>query len=119
MRRMGWRRTPKRAAPDPAHDDSAAKAPHSLAAARYRREIAFEDNVIRIRDTIHSRLHCQAILCRSPVGPAADRYVDKSAGNDTCREPIFVEGGKHVEITRAYRDGKLLEHPDPQDSGSS
>lgn len=113
MRRIGFRKM--RAALARTNDCEHSQAtPRGLASARYCREIAFERDLIRIRDTLHTRPRCQTILCRSPAGLDSDRYVDRGEGNERHREPIFVDGGRHVEITRVYRDGRLVERPAAQ-----
>lgn len=76
---------------------------------RFRREITFGDNWIRIRDRVLCRLPCRTIVCQSPPPGRANVYVDRIVADQSNREPIFVEGGRNVEITRVYRDGDLVD----------
>ena len=76
---------------------------------RYRREIAFGQDTIRIRDVVQCRLPCQAIICQSPPTALAVRFVDADNLAVSRRPPLFVEGGKKVEILRVYRQGVLVE----------
>ena len=75
----------------------------------YRREITFGDNTIRIRDVVHCRLPCQAVICQSPPASRVDRLVDADAPGMSARPPLFVEGGRKVEILRTYQGGVLVE----------
>ena len=77
---------------------------------RYRREIAFEDDTIRIRDAVQCRLPCQAIICQSPPTTEDLRFVDPESPAVSIRPPLFVEGGRKVEIQRVYRQGVLVEN---------
>ena len=75
----------------------------------HRREIMFRDDMIQIRDVIHCRLPCRTIICQSPLTEEAHRFVDSGNLAMTNRAPLFVEGGKKVEVWRVYRQGKLVE----------
>jgi hypothetical protein len=114
IRRIGWKKAPGSRARNAARNDLPEATSRRLARARFSREITLEDDLIRIRDTVRCRLHCQAILCCSMSGPDADRFVDRSSGNARTSKPIFVDGGKSVEITRLYRSGKLVDQRVPQ-----
>ncbi len=117
IRQIGRRRAPTPGAPSGTQDDSYAAVPRRLAGGHYRREITLEDDLIRIQDTVHCRLHCHTILCRSLSGPDADRYVDRSSVNERTHEPIFIEGGKDVAVTRLYRNGELVDQRVPRNPG--
>ncbi len=69
---------------------------------RFRREITFGETSIRIRDEVHCRLPCQTIVCQSRL-PSDEVSPNVPA----WRVPIFVDGGRHVEVTRTYREGEL------------
>ena len=83
--------------------------PNRLTHDRFRREITFGDDWIRIRDRVLCRLPCRTIVCQSPPPGRANVYVDRIVADQSNREPIFVEGGRNVEITRVYRDGDLVD----------
>ena len=85
---------------------------NSLTHDRYVREITFGDDWIRIRDRIHCRFPCEAVICQSPSHQADGPLGSAGPSSGAGRPPIFTAGGKHVEITRVYRDGALCdEHP--------
>ncbi len=82
---------------------------------RYHREITFGEDTIRIRDVVRCRLPCRAIVCQSPPPDAGMRrssshyLIDVLDTDHPPRPPIFVDGGRRVEITRVYRNGNLVD----------
>jgi hypothetical protein len=91
--------------------------PDRLTHDRFQREIQFGDDWIRIRDRVLCRLPCRAIVLQAPPPGPLNPYVDRAATDLPARAPIFVEGGRDVEITRVYRNGELVDRqtgaPDP------
>lgn len=77
---------------------------------QYERQITFGEDWIRIRDRVHCRLPCETIVCQSPTPVPVRPFGDGSASR-TTRPPIFVEGGRNVEIIRVYRNGELVKEP--------
>ncbi len=74
---------------------------------RFRRRITFGDDWIRVQDLVRCRLPCRTIIVQSqPPGHPAT-FVEAAATGQGPHEPIFVDGGRHIEITRVYRNGKL------------
>ncbi len=69
----------------------------------FEREVNFEDDAIRIRDRVDCLLPCVAVVCQSPLPGSSMRYGIPPAA------PIFIEGGRHVELTRLFREGALVE----------
>ncbi len=80
---------------------------------RYTREITFGEDWIRIRDHVHCRLPCQTILCQSAPPTRSGPFGDPMGGY-TNHAPIFVDGGRSVEITRVYRNGLLVDQANGQ-----
>ncbi len=77
---------------------------------QYDRQITFGDDWIRIRDRVHCRLPCETIVCQSPP-PVPTRPFGDGSVSRTTHPPIFVEGGRNVEIIRVYRNGELVKEP--------
>ncbi len=85
---------------------------------RFVRKIEFLDDRVLIRDEVQCHRGCESIVCQSPL-PVTDAFPF-GAGIDSAphRKPIFVEGGRHVQLERVYRDGLLTalsvtrNHPD-------
>jgi len=106
---LGWlwgrMRTPG-PPPTPEHQSPRVVDYHRLAHDRYTRRITFADDWIRIHDLVRCRLPCETIVCQSP-GPAPIKPFG-DAGH-SARPPIFVEGGRNIEITRIYRNGELVD----------
>ena len=79
---------------------------------RYSRQITFGDDWIRIRDRVHCRLPCETIVCQSPSPVPVRPFGGSGLVSRSARPPIFVKGGRNVEIIRVYRNGELVnEHP--------
>ena len=76
---------------------------------RHTREITFGEDWIRIRDRVRCRLPCRTIVCQSPSPARIGPFGDPAAGSHIANPPIFVDGGRSVEITRLYRNGKLMD----------
>jgi hypothetical protein len=97
--------------------------PDRLTHDRFQREIQFGDDWIRIRDRVLCRLPCRAIVLQAPPPGPINPYADRAATDVPARAPIFVEGGRDVEITRVYRNGELVDRqtgaPVPHVSNSS
>ncbi|MGB2985864.1 MAG: hypothetical protein WBE26_08270 [Phycisphaerae bacterium] len=77
---------------------------------RYNRQITFGEDWIRIRDCVHCRLPCKTIICQSPSPVRGKPFSDSSILDPRAHTPIFVDGGRNVEITRLYRNGELVDH---------
>jgi hypothetical protein len=85
-----------------------------LAHDRFCRSITFGEDSIRIRDSVRCRLPARAIVCQSaPPGPAS-LGIEQGATHLDMREPLLLEGGRDVEITRVYRNGRLVDQPTDQ-----
>ena len=80
--------------------------PDRLTHDRFQRAITFGEDWIRIRDLVRCRLPCRTIICQSP--PPDRTPAPVAAVGPRAHPPIFVEGGRRVEITRLYRHGKLV-----------
>ncbi len=114
----GWIRrrqsTPSVPAPKPDH-------PHHvdyrrLTHDRYTRRIIFGDDWISIRDRVDCRLPCRTVICQSPPPTVSGPFGDTATPGTGTRPPIFVEGGRHVEIARLYQNGELIDprlQPEP------
>lgn len=84
----------------------------------FRRDVLFAEESIRIRDVVEVRSRCQAVLCQSqPVGESG-HLVDRDTRSGSGRCPIFVDGDRHVVITRLYRSEGLVNY-DSQTQGTS
>lgn len=114
MQRVGdaWRAVSRR-------DRTAGAARHPKRRAdRFVRKIEFFDDRVVIRDEVQCHRGCESIVCQSPL-PVTDAFPF-GVGIDSAphRRPIFVEGGRHVQLERVYRDGLLIalsvtrDHPD-------
>ena len=103
---------PRRSATDAAKDHARRGITSSgLTHDRFHREITFGDDWIRIRDRVLCRLPCRTIVCQSASSGRVNPYMDHTVSGRTGCEPIFVEGGRAVEITRFYRNGELTARP--------
>ncbi len=71
----------------------------------FEREITFGDDSITLRDRVDCLLPCVAIVLESPAPWSADGEGVAPPGGP----PMFLEGGRHVEITRVYQRGQLVE----------
>lgn len=80
---------------------------HSLTHDRFMREITFGDDWIRIKDTVHCRFPCDAVICQAPTDDLARPPGLIGPSVQATHPPIFTHGGRHVEITRVYRNGVL------------
>ncbi len=89
--------------------DRSASAAHQRKrrADRFVRRIEFLDDRVLIRDEIQCHRGCESIVCQSSL-PVTDVFPF-GVGIDSAprRKPIFVEGGRHVQLERVYRDGLL------------
>lgn len=95
-------------------EPSALRRYRRLAHDTYERRMTFGDTWIIVRDRVRCRLPCQTIVCQSATPSRAPFPGDPGPGGSNTRPPIFIDGGKDVEITRLYRNGKLagpLCHP--------
>jgi hypothetical protein len=66
----------------------------------FEREVTFGSDWITLRDRVDLLLPCLAMVCQSAAAPHQ---------SIVGRPPIFIEGGRHLEVTRTYRAGKLVE----------
>ena len=74
-----------------------------------QRAITFADDSIRIQDVVSCRLPCQTVVCQSPRPDQANLLIDAPPEERACAEPICVDGGRWVEVTRVYRNGELVD----------
>lgn len=80
-----------------------------LAHDRFRREITFEPDAVRVCDTIDCRLPCQTVMCQTPALDERSSLQIYPENRQRSRPPISVEGGRKVELTRVYRNGRLTD----------
>ncbi len=80
---------------------------------RFEREISFDSEGVVIRDRVRCLRSPDAVLLE-PMSPGcAGSMIDGSAECQTAHLPIFVSGGRHLELTRVYRGGRLdAQHAD-------
>lgn len=95
--------------PSPAETSAHAKPADRLTHDRFTREVTFEPDAVRIVDRVHCRLPCETIICQAPPHPQPGPFGLGNLADRTLRAPILVEGGRHVEITRVYRQGALVD----------
>jgi hypothetical protein len=81
----------------------------SLAHDWSRRRITFQQDTIRIEDSLRCRLPCSAVVVQSPAVETVGPFAEAGAGNRIGRPPLFIEGGRRIDITRVYRNGVLVE----------
>ncbi len=80
-----------------------------LAHDHYQRRVEFLEDGIRIVDQLHCRLRCTSAMLQTTVQADARRWLDR-AGAASCDDaPIVIEGGRHLQITRIYRNGVLVD----------
>ncbi len=82
-----------------------------LARDRFRREITFGADTVRIRDTVDCRLPCHTVLCQSASLDDRTSWQVFPMAEHRVRPPISVEGGRRVELTRVYENGRLIDMP--------
>ncbi len=80
-----------------------------LAHDHYQRRIEFLEDGIRIVDQLHCRLRCESAMLQASMYAHANRFVDRAGAACSECEPIIVEGGRHLQITRTYRHGTLVD----------
>ncbi len=80
-----------------------------LAHDHYQRRIEFLEDGIRIVDQLHCRLRCESATLHAAVHARANQFVDRAGAASSSSDPIIVEGGRHLQITRTYRHGVLVE----------
>ena len=107
FRRLFQEREVSKAEPSPPDAQPSPHRYHSATRDRFEREVTFEEDRVHIRDRIRCRLPCKTIVCQSPAPTSSETLVDVGVHGGVCRAPVFMEGGRHVEITRVYRDGEL------------
>jgi hypothetical protein len=73
----------------------------------FEREVVFAENSIVIRDRVDCLLPCLAVVFQSPMEFA--QAPSNCVGPVPQYAPLFVEGGRHLEVTRIYRDGALVD----------
>ena len=75
---------------------------------RFVRKIEFLDDRVVIRDEVQCHRGCESIVCQSPL-PVTDAFpFGEGLDSSPHRKPIFVEGGRDVQLERVYRDGLLI-----------
>ncbi len=99
-----WRKRSSPPAGEPGAND-----PSGLAHDTFVRDIHFGEDWIRIRDRIHCRLPCRTIICQSPSRTRNELFAEGAGERSPSRPPIYIEGGRNVQITRVYRQGRLVE----------
>lgn len=72
----------------------------------YERAIVLDDAWIRIRDRIHCRLPCQAVLCGAPTASHPAPIVDRVPFVVGDRGAVVGGGGRYVSIVRTYDMGR-------------
>jgi len=75
----------------------------------YQRRIEFLEDGVRIVDQLHCRLRCESAMLQASTHAHAHRFVDRAGAAPSNCDPIIVEGGRHLQITRTYRDGALVD----------
>ena len=80
-----------------------------LAHDRCIRRITFGDDTVHIHDRVRCRLPCESVVVQSPTIEPRGLFVIATPTDRIGRPPIFVGGGRRVDITRIYRNGELVE----------
>ena len=79
------------------------------AGSRYVREIRFGDDWIRIRDEVTCRLPCEVLVGASVRQHLADPWIEGTPAHQPAHPPILTGRGRHVTVSRLYRNGALLD----------
>ena len=93
-------------------------APHRRARDSFQREITFGEDWIRIRDVVDCHARCEAVVLQSAPSAGADPFSDADRPHVELSPPLFVPGGRRVEITRLYRSGQLADARSEPDAAS-
>ena len=81
----------------------------TLAYHRCTRRITFGEDTVHIHDRVRCRLPCESVVVQSPAIEPRGLFVNATPTDRIGRPPIFVAGGRRVDITRIYRNGELVE----------
>ncbi|MCH7839738.1 MAG: hypothetical protein IID38_05830 [Planctomycetes bacterium] len=73
------------------------------------REIRFGDDWIRIRDEVTCRLPCEVLVGASVRQHLADPWIEGTPAHQPAHPPILTGRGRHVTVSRLYRNGALLD----------
>lgn len=82
---------------------------HMLAHDWCTRRITFGDDTVHIHDRVRCRLPCESVVVQSPTIEPRGLFVNVTPTDRIGRPPIFVNGGRRVDITRIYRNGELVD----------
>jgi len=79
----------------------------ALAHDYFRREVDFGEDRIELTDELICRVACQHVVCQSGIAVDTHPLIDRTPAELPVRPPLYLRGGRHVAVTRMYRDGRL------------